>query len=222
MAKRKSFDEKSKGMHKSRKLIIDTVFGRTDNNQTHFGYESEAEEKREVGERWTDKEGKEWEQKEGFKVAVTQMDDVRQFLQKLSTCSNEDCKTESYSNADKKLIRKTGMCIVCLAKFEQGLKEDGTYPFYEDYKITRNKLAYVRELKDRYEEALSGIRKQMEIITEDGRTETWTWDVDIEKVKTDLKKDIDGAYEAIELLIERKRLLEEKLVELNHPELIKK
>jgi hypothetical protein len=222
MAKRKSFDEKSKGMHKSRKLIIDTVFGRTDNNQTHFGYEGEADEKREVGERWTDKEGKEWEQKEGFKVAVTQMDDVRQFLQKLNTCSNEDCKTESYSNADKKLIRKTGMCIVCLAKFEQGLKQDGTYPFYEDYKITINKLAYVRELKDRYEEALSGIRKQMEIITEDGRTETWTWDVDIEKVKTDLKKDIDGAYEAIELLIERKRLLEEKLVELNHPELIKK
>jgi hypothetical protein len=222
MAKRKSFDEKSKGMHKSRKLIIDTVFGRTDNNQTHFGYEGEVEEKREVGERWTDKEGKEWEQKEGFKVAVTQMDDVRQFLQKLSICSSEDCKTESYSNADKKLIRKTGMCIVCLAKFEHGLKEDGTYPFYEDYKITRNKLAYVRELKDRYEEALSGIRKQMEIITEDGRTETWTWEVDIEKVKTDLKKDIDGAYEAIELLIERKRLLEEKLVELNHPELIKK
>jgi hypothetical protein len=222
MAKRKSFDEKSKGMHKSRKLIIDTVFGRTDNNQTHFGYEGEVEKKKEIGERWTDKEGKEWEQKEGFKVAVTQMDDVRQFLQKLNTCSNKDCKTESYSNADKKLIRKTGLCIICLAKFEQSLKEDGTYPFYEDYKITRNKLAYIRELKDRYEEALGGIKKQMEIITEDGKTETWTWQVDIEKVKEDLKKDIDSAYEAIELLIERKRLLEQKLVELNHPELIKK
>jgi hypothetical protein len=222
MAKRKSFDEKSKGMHKSRKLIIDTVFGRTDDNQTHFGYEGETEQKREVGETWIDSDDKEWEQKEGFKVAVTQMDDVRQFLQKLSTCSTEDCKTETYSNADKKLIRKTGMCIVCLAKFEHDLKQDGTYPFYEDYKITRNKLAYVRELKDRYEEAFGGIKKQMEIITEDGRTETWTWEVDIEKVKTDLKKDIDGAYEAIELLIERKRLLEEKLVELNHPELVKK
>ena len=222
MAKRKSFDEKSKGMHKSRKLIIDTVFGRTDNNQTHFGYEGEVEQKREVGERWVDNDDKEWEQKEGFKVAVTQMDDVRQFLQKLSTCSVEDCKTETYSSADKKLIRKTGMCIVCLANFEQGLKEDGTYPFYEDYKITRNKLAYVRELKDRYEEALIGIKKQMEVVSEDGRVEKWTWDIDIEKVKTDLKKDIDGAYEAIELLIERKRLLEEKLVELNHPELIKK
>jgi hypothetical protein len=109
-----------------------------------------------------------------------------------------------------------------LSKQELLLKQDGTYPFYEDYKITRNKLAFVRELKDRYEEALIGIKKQMEMVSEDGRIETWTWDVDIEKVKEDLKKDIDSAYEAIELLIQRKRLLEEKLVELNHPELIKK
>jgi hypothetical protein len=150
------------------------------------------------------------------------MDDIRQYLQKINTCSNSDCETEKYSSADKKLIRKTGLCIVCLEKQERSLKEDGTYPFYEDYKITRNKLAYVRELKDRYEEALGGIKKQMEMITEDGRTETWTWEVDIEKVKQDLRNDIDGAYDAIELLIERKRLLEEKLVELNHPELIKK
>jgi hypothetical protein len=72
------------------------------------------------------------------------------------------------------------------------------------------------------EEALGGVKQQMEIVTEDGKVEKWEWQVDIEKVKTDLKKDIDGAFEAIELLIVRKRLLEEKLVELNHPELVKK
>ena len=222
MAKRKSFDEKSKGMHKTRKLIIDTVFGRTDNNQTQFGYEKEAEQKREVGETWIDADGKEWRQEKGFKTAVTEMDDVRDFLHKLSNCSKEDCKTVQYSYADKKLISKTGMCVVCLAKFESGLREDGTFPFYEDYKITNNKLGYVRDYKDKMEEALRGVKQQMEIVTEDGRIEKWTWEVDIEKVKEDLKKDIDGAFEAIELLIERKRLLEEKLVELNHPELIKK
>lgn len=222
MAQRKSFDEKSKGMHKSRKLIIDTVFGRTDNNQTQFGYEGEAEKKREVGEIWTDKDGKEWEQKEGYKTNVTRMDDIRAYLDKLSNCSKKDCTIVQYSSADKKLIRKTGMCATCLAKFEQGLKDDGTYPFYEDYKVTRNKLAYVRELKDRYEEALGGVSKQIEFLNEDGTLQTWTWDVDIEKVKTDLQKDIDGAYEAIELLIHRKTLLEEKLTELNHSELIKK
>lgn len=221
MAKRKSFDEKSKGMHKSRKLIIDTVFGRQDNTQRVFGYEKEGEQKREVGERWTDSDGKEWEQKEGFKIAVSQMDDVRDFLQKLNTCHGEDCKTDKYSNADKKLIRKTGLCILCLAKFERKLQDDGTYPFYEDYKISLNKLAYVRELKSKMEESLAGIKNHFETVTEDGKLERWEWQVDIEKVKKDLKEDIDGAYTAIELLLERKLALENKLRELNHPELIK-
>jgi hypothetical protein len=222
MAKRKSFDEKNKGMHKSRKLIIDTVFGRDDNNQRVFGYEKEGEQKRKVGERWTDADGKEWEQKEGFKVAVSKMDDVRDFLQKLNTCHGTDCETDKYSNADKKLIRRTGLCSGCLAKYERKLHEDGTYPFYEDYKITLNKLTYVREMKVKMEESLVGIKTHFENITEDGKSEKWEWNVDIEQVKKDLKKDIDGAYDAIEALIERKLALEQKLVELNHPELIKK
>jgi len=221
MAKRKSFDEKSKGMHKSRKLIIDTVFGREDNTQRVFGYDGEVKEKREVGDRWTDKDGKEWEQQEGFVSSVTQMDDVREFLQKMNTCQGVDCKTDKYSYPDKKLIRKTGLCILCLAKQERKLQEDGTYPFYEDYKITLNKLGFVRDTKAQYEEALLGIKQQIEQVTEDGRVEKWTWDVDIEKVKADLKKDIDGAYDAIEALVERKLALENKLRELNHPELIK-
>ena len=221
MAKRKSFDEKSKGMHKSRKLIIDTVFGREDNTQRVFGYEAEAETKRNVGDRWTDSDGKEWEQKEGYRVNVSQMDDVRQYLQKLSTCASDECETSKYSNADKKLIRRTGFCATCLAKYETKLKSDGTYPFYEDYKITKNKLAHVRELKDKLEDSMQGIKAHYEIVTEDGRVEKWTWDVDIEKVKQDLKTDIDDAYDVIELLLQRKAALEDKFRELNHPELIK-
>ena len=222
MAKRKSFDEKSKGMHKTRKLIIDTVFGREDNTQKVFGYEKETEQKRKVGETWVDSDGKEWRQEKGFKTIVTEMDDVRDFLHKLSHCSSEDCKTVQYSWADKKLISKTGMCTTCLAKFETELRADGTFAFYEDYKITLNKLGYVRDYKDKIEEALRGVKQQMEIITEDGKVEKWEWQVDIEKVKEDLKKDIDGAYNAIEELLLRKIALEEKLIELNHRELVKK
>ena len=221
MAKRKSFDEKSKGMHKTRKLIIDTVFGRTDNTQRVFGYEKESEKKREVGERWTDSDGKEWEQKEGFKSSVNKMDDVREYLKKLTTCHSEDCKTETYVHADKKMISRTGYCVICMRKLEQVLREDGTWPFYEDYKITLNKLSFVREEKQRMEEVLGGIKDHFEMITEDGRLEKWTWQVDIEKVKQDLKNDINGAYDAIEALLERKVALEQKLKECNHSELIK-
>ena len=222
MTKRKSWDEKSKGMHKSRKLIIDTVFGREDNTQRVFGYEKvEDTTKREVGEKWVDSDGQEWEQFEGFKSKVSQMDDVREYLKKLTTCHSENCPTAKYSQADKKAVARTGYCVVCLRKLEQDLRNDGTWPFFEDYKITLNKLAYVRDDKQRMEEAYAGIKDHFETVTEDGRIEKWTWQVDIEKVKTDLKKDIDGAYDAIEALIERKLALENKLRELKHPELVK-
>lgn len=221
MAKRKSFEEKNKHIHKSRQLIIDTVFGNTDDNQNVFGYEKEVEQKREVGEKWTDKNGVEWEQKDGFKTNLTKMDEVRAYLQKISRCSSEDCKTIKYSTADKKAIVKTTLCLDCLTKQESILRKDGTWPFYEDYKITLNKLGYVRDVKSQMEEALEGIRQQVEMVNENGTISNWQWDIDVEKVKEDIKTDIDGAYNAIEELLERKLALENKLVELNHPELIK-
>ena len=221
MATRKSFDEKSKGMHKSRKLIIDTVFGREDNTQRVFGYEKESDKKREVGERWVDSDGKEWEQKEGYRANVTKMDDVREYLKKLTTCKSENCKTIQYSSADKKLIVKTGLCATCLAVMETQLRNDGTFPFYEDYKITLNKLSHVRDLKEQYEENLKNLKDHFEIVNENGTISKWEWQVDIEKVRQDLKNDIDGAYDAIELLLQRKVALENKLREMNHSELIK-
>ena len=60
------------------------------------------------------------------------------------------------------------------------------------------------------------------MVNENGTISNWQWDIDIEKVKEDIRTDIDGAYDAIESLLERKLALEEKLVELNHSELIKK
>ena len=221
MAKRKSFEEKNNYIHPTRKKIIDTVFGREDSTQKVHGYEGEVETKRKVGEIWTDKEGKKWEQKEGYKISVSQLDDVRAYLEKLNTCSAEDCNTIQYGQADKKLIRKTGLCSNCLAKMETKLRVDGTYPFYVDYKITRNQLAYVKDLRMRFEDALAGLSKTLEFVNEDGRIEKWNYDTDIDKVKEDLQKDIDGATEAIEALLERKAALEDKLRELNHSELIK-
>jgi hypothetical protein len=221
MAKRKSFEEKNNYIHPSRKLIIDTVFGREDNTQKVHGYEGEAESKREVGEIWTDKEGKTWEQKDGYKITISQMDDVRQYLEKLNNCQADDCKTIQYSSADKKVIRKTGLCVTCLRKMEHTLREDGTFPFYEDYKITNNQLSYVIDLKAQFEEALRGVSQTLEFVNEDGTIQKWHYDVDVDKVKEDLQKDIDGATEAIEALLERKAALEDKLRELNHSELIK-
>ncbi len=61
----------------------------------------------------------------------------------------------------------------------------------------------------------------LDMVNEDGTISQWKWDIDVEQVKKDIMADIDGAQTAIELLLERIRLLEEKFIELNHPELIK-
>jgi cell fate (sporulation/competence/biofilm development) regulator YlbF (YheA/YmcA/DUF963 family) len=221
MAKRKSFEEKNNFIHPTRKKIIDVAFGRDDNNQRVHGYEGETDKKK-VGEVWTDVNGTTWEQKDGYRMSVNKMDEVRQYLQKLSTCSSENCETKIYSNADKKLIRKTGLCLECLRLFENNLRLDGTYPFYEDYKITRNQLAYAKELKERCEAAYGDIKEQLSFVNENGEIENWKWDIDVEQVKKDIDRDLEEANRAISELTERKVALEEKLTELNHPELIVK
>ena len=210
MQKRTSWDQKNKHIHKSRKKIIDTVFGREDNTQRVFGYEGEVDKKREVGEIWTDSEGKTWEQKEGFRASVNKMDDVREYLKKLTTCKNSDCKTSTYSRADKKLIVRAGYCVDCNQKLEQKLKSDGTYVFYEDYKITCNKIGWLRDYKQKMEDSLKYLKKDYQMVYENGHVENWNWNIDI-----------DSSYEALELLLKRKSLLEDKLRELNHSEIIK-
>jgi hypothetical protein len=221
MAKRTSWDQKNKHIHKSRKKIIDTVFGREDNTQHTFGYEGEVELERKVGDIWTDKDGKTWQQREGYKISVTKFDDLREYLKTITTCSGKECHTDKYSHTDKKLIAKTGMCLDCLQKYEDVLREDGTWPYYEDYKISKNKLGVVRELKEQYEEALQGISSQLQMVNEDGTISEWKWDIDINKVKADIEADIEGATTAIELLLHRIKLLEDKFIELNHTELIR-
>ena len=107
MQKRTSWDQKNKYIHKSRKKIIDTVFGREDNTQRVFGYEGEGDKKREVGEVWTDSEGKTWEQKEYGKIRITDdtFAEARAYLDQLNSCKAEDCKTIKLGRADKKIGR---------------------------------------------------------------------------------------------------------------------
>ena len=222
MAKRTSWEQENKHIHKSRKKIIDTVFGREDNNQTTFGYEGEADVKHELGEIWTDKDGKTWQQRDGYKISVTKFDELREYLKTITTCSGKECHTEKYNHIDKKLIAKTTMCLDCLQKYEAGLKADGTWPFYEDYKLTCNKLAFANEMKDKYEGAHRDITNSIEMVNEDGTISEWKWDIDINTVKADIQRDLDNVVDSIKKLKSRKRRLEKKLKELGHAEIINK
>ena len=122
-------------MHPTRRKLVNMVLTGGEyekNTQISFANadkSAEGNRKREVGEIWTDSEGKTWEQKEYGKVRINElsetMSDVRAYLQQLNSCKAEDCKTIKLGRVDKKLISKTGYCLHCLTKKEAQIKYDG-------------------------------------------------------------------------------------------------
>ena len=145
MAKRKSFEEKNKFIHSSRKKIIDTIYGREDNTKGTFGYEA-AKEKRNVGDVWED-EYWIYEQKDGY-ISKTgknheALQEIRNYLNLKKECTNPSCKKVKKTKTDEKLIQKTGFCVDCLADIEHNFRGAGIWKEYEDFRIYKIGRAHV-------------------------------------------------------------------------------
>ena len=117
----KEFNKKF--MHPTRRKLVDMVMHGAEYEKESFISFSGADKeiiKRKVGEKWTDDDGKSWEQLEAGKVQTSELGDImaetRAYLDKLNSCKADDCNTIKIGRIDKKLISKTGYCSTCLAK----------------------------------------------------------------------------------------------------------
>lgn len=185
----KNKDNKKTWIHPSRKKILDTLHGR-DNTKNTFGWTPEAKTKREVGDRWTDANGKEWEQKDGYISSVSKLDDVRAYIDSLSTCKNKECKTINPKGANLRFIRQTGFCINCLVEKEAKIRELGLFSEYENWKINSKVLGRLKDDLDKFEQALKDADTIPSFIQEDGTIEKWNFDGDVTKIKKDITNDI--------------------------------
>ena len=91
-----------------------------DGNYKHkiqVGY-STSEKKREVGDRWTDTDGREWEQKNGYKVKITKFAN-RGIADKCNTCESFIIKPW-----DKDTHKADGRCYHCQLNYELDLQFD--------------------------------------------------------------------------------------------------
>ena len=195
LIKSKGNKDKKTWMHPSRKKILDVMHGRDSGNAT-IGWDV-VKEKREVGDTWIDVNGKEWEQREGFKIAVTQYDEARAYLDTLTTCKSKECKTSNPKGANLRFIKQSGYCINCLVEREAKLRVDGVYQNYEYWKMNSNALGRIKDDLARFEQARKDADTVPTIVNEDGSIEKWSIDGDIEKVKRDLDSDIAGLNELI-------------------------
>jgi len=186
-----------KFMHPTRRKLVDMVLTGGEyqkETQISFSGADKKKIKREVGDKWTDDNGKSWEQLEAGKIETSELGDtmaeVRAYLDKLNTCKSETCKTIKVGRVDKKLISKTGYCLHCLTLREAQIKYDGLWKEYEDYKIYSNMIAHGNDIVAQFKQAYRDSKQTYEVVQEDGTIEKWSMERDIDELKAEILLEI--------------------------------
>jgi hypothetical protein len=199
----KEFNKKF--MHPTRRKLVDMVLSGGEYQKeafVSFAGADKQEVKRKVGERWTDENGKSWEQHSGGKIEVSELGDImaetRAYLAALNSCKGDGCNTIKLSRADKKLISKTGYCATCLAKKELQIKIDGLWGAYEDYKIYNNMISYGKDIIAQFQQAYNDAKQEYEVVNEDGTLEKWSMERNVDELKAEILTDITRFEEEIE------------------------
>jgi hypothetical protein len=109
----------SKKLQKNLSKVQDMLDGKG-TGKIVVGQYNPTEETRKVGDKWTDSDGYEWEQREGFKVKNSTMPAVGMFSK---VC--KDCEKPCTSKIDKDTYNRMERCMYCQIDFEARLK---TYP----------------------------------------------------------------------------------------------
>ena len=197
----KEFNKKF--MHPTRRKLVDMVMHGAEYEKESFISFSGADKKiikRKVGEKWTDENGKSWE--DGGRVEFSELGDImaeaRAYLDKLNTCKSDNCKTIKVGRVDKKLISKTGYCLHCLTLRESQIKVDGLWEAYEDYKIFSNMIAYGTDIVAQFQQAYNDAKQTYEVVQEDGTIEKWSMERDVTELKAEILTDITKFEEEIE------------------------
>jgi hypothetical protein len=212
-----------KFMHPTRRKLVDMVLTGGEyekETQISFAGADKQKIKRNVGERWTDENGKSWQQYEAGKIEVSELGDImaetRAYLDKLNSCKADDCKTIKLGRVDKKLVSKTGYCTTCLAKKERVIKLDGLWDVYEDYKIYSNMIGYGNDVIAQFKQAYNDAKQTYEVVQEDGKIETWSMERDVDELKAEILLDIINFEKEVEQATKLRNEAYEKLKDKNY------
>ena len=110
-------------------------------------------EGRKVGDRWFDSDGKEWEQKNGYRVNVSKLASAGIAEQ----CS--DCEKYITKPWDKEIFKFNDRCYYCQIDFEAELKGTGKFDEWKETQDKRIKEDYIKKFEEENEELVKEIAK---------------------------------------------------------------
>ena len=143
-------------------------------NKTTVGYQSK-EEDRNVGDKWIDNNGVQWEQKDGYKISSTKaLEAVMAAIKALkmpNTCPkcNNEMKDNQYN---KKMWKVHKMCFDCVIDMEHTHRLNGTYEQYEKDLMRKNIEAWLIDARAEMG-AIKELLTKAEFVNSDGTVEKW-------------------------------------------------
>ena len=184
---------------KALKEMLSGTHRRQTNKSFYFGdskKNAEKNKKRAVGEIWTETDltsGEEitWEQKAGFRIKHSKLQDARDYLHTFQNCPKETCTCTSPCGADKKMKTIHGMCLDCVIDMEHKLKIEGKYEDYEKKKMTNNVKSFFKQTDEEVKVIKKALTDKIQYVNSDGSMEDWQMpdkEVILKKLDKDYKK----------------------------------
>ena len=160
--------------------------------QSQVGYSKEYIERNE-GDIW-EENSKTWTIKNGIKMTVSKLDDIKKILQLPLICPKCSKHMKNFE-LNKKMYSIHKMCFDCVIEFETKLKMLGTYKEYERNIIDKGLDVYIKELEDfLLELALNDNNESF--VTEAGDIEKWSGgNIDKKTIMNDLVEYINSLKE---------------------------
>jgi hypothetical protein len=176
--------DNEKALHDVRRKIAEKLD--KDDKKLVFGWNGQSEPTRVEGDVWEDVNGKQWTIKNGIRQTITKLDTAK------TPYWCPKCSKPMNHKLDIKFWRIRGHCMDCNVKLETELRRQGKWEEFERKTMLRN---YIAEVKDKiaelqhYHDTVSN----PEVINADDTNILMMerWEVDIDKVKTDLMRDIE-------------------------------
>ena len=168
-------------------------------NKLVFGWRGEPEPSRKEGDEWYDVDGKKWTIKNGIRQSVTKQDSAK------TPWWCPKCSKPMNHRFDIKFWRIRGHCMDCNIKEEMKIRAQGpeAWQKYEQTVMLRNYIAEVQDKIAELQDYHDTVTKPEFINADETKIlMVEKWDVDIEKVKEDLRKDIAQLQEWLAETIE--------------------
>lgn len=165
-----------------------------------FGWRGQSEPERKEGDTWEDITGKKWTIKNGVRQSVTKLDAAK------TPWWCPKCNKPMNHRFDLKFWRIRGECMDCVVKEETEIRKQGRWEEYERKLMLRNYIAEVRDKITELQSYYDTFTKPEYILADEHEKRILMveqWDVDVNKVKSDLLKDIEMLKENLKITIEQ-------------------